>query len=320
MMKMDYDYFKKTRYRTVEDMKGLVEYDCLISTYVESERAKAPSQYIPCKEKWWVLEDDNDGGDFIGDARTFRITDESDGGIAKRLVEKGYNRLCIDITGFVIPQLLILLRFLQINGLRSFDVIYTEPNQYKEGEETQFTETPICVKQILGYSGMHISDMSNDLLIVAAGYDHSRIIEVATEKKSAKKVLLFGFPPCSPGMFQENILRAFQAEPAVGMDCFRNMDLNIFAAANDPFSTAQALKDYVDKVLRSKEPFTKLYLSPLSSKPQALGMALYYIWENGWKKEWSIIYPFCTKYIHDTTSGISRIWQYEIMLPEIGSI
>ena len=318
MMKMDYNYFKKTRFRAVEDLKALDEYDCLISTYVESERAKAPSKYIPSKEKWWVLEDNTTYGDFIGSTRTFRITDVSDGGIVKELVEKGYSRLCIDITGFVIPQLLILLRFLQIQGFRSFDVIYTEPNQYKEGEETQFTEIPICVKQILGYSGIHISDMSNDLLIVAAGYDHSRIIEVATEKKSAKKVLLFGFPPCSPGMFQENILRAFQAEPAVGMDCFRNMDLIIFAAANDPVSTAQALKEYVDKVLRSKEPFTNLYLSPLSSKPQALGMALFYIWEDGWKKEWSIIYPFCTKYNHDTTSGISRIWQYEIMLPDIG--
>lgn len=313
---MDYNYFKKTRYERVDDLAGLPEYDCLISAYVELERVMKPSQKIPCKEKWWVLEDGVDGSAFIANDQTFRITEESDGGITNELVKKEYKRLCIDITGFVIPQLLVLLRFLQINGFYSFDVIYTEPNQYKEGEETQFTEIPIYVKQILGYSGMHISDMSNDLLVVAAGYDHSRIIEVATEKKSAKKVLLFGFPPCSPGMFQENILRAFQAEPAVGMDCFRNMDLNIFAPANDPFSTAQALKDYIDKALRSKVPFTNLYLSPLSSKPQALGMALYYIWEEGWNKEWSIIYPFCHKYIHDTTSGISRIWRYEMLLPE----
>jgi hypothetical protein len=252
---MDYSYFKKIRYEKVEDLTRLPEYDCLISAYVNVERVKDPSGKIPCKEKWWVLEDDIIPDAFIGDAQTFRITEENDGGIAQELVKKGYNKLCVDITGFVIPQLLILLRFMQIKGLRSFDVIYTEPNQYKEGEETQFTETPTYVKQILGYSGVHISDMSNDLLIVAAGYDHSRIIEVATEKKSAKKVLLFGFPPCSPGMFQENILRAFQAEPAVGMDCFRNMDLNIFAPANDPFSTAQALKDYIDKALRSKVPF-----------------------------------------------------------------
>lgn len=313
---MDYSYFKKTRYNHVEDLVGLPEYDCLISAYVNVERVKEPSGKIPCKEKWWVLEDGVSPDGFIGDAKTFHITEESDGGITKELAEKGYSRLCIDITGFVIPQLLILLRFLQIRGFCSFDVIYTEPNQYKEGEETQFTETPTYVKQVLGYSGVHISDMSNDLLIVAAGYDHSRIIEVATEKKSARKVLLFGFPPCSPGMFQENILRAYQAEPAVGMDCFKNMDLNIFAPANDPFSTAQALKDYIDKALRSKAPFTNLYLSPLSSKPQALGMALCYIWEDGWKKEWSIIYPFCHKYLHDTTSGISKVWRYEVLLPE----
>ena len=315
---MDYNYFKKTRYERVDDLDDLPEYDCLISAYVELERVMKPSQKIPCKEKWWVLEDGIDGSAFIANDRTFRITEESDGGITNELVKKEYKRLCIDITGFVIPHLLILLRFLQIKGFYSFDAIYTEPNQYKEGEETQFTETPIYVKQILGYSGMHISDMSNDLLVVAAGYDHSRIVEVATEKKSAKKVLLFGFPPCSPGMFQENILRAFQAEPAVGMDCFRNMDLNIFAPANDPFSTAQALKEYIDKALRSKASFTNLYLSPLSSKPQALGIALFYIWEKGWEKEWSIIYPFCNKYLHDTSSGISRIWKYEVIIPEMG--
>ncbi len=314
---MDFSYFKKTRFDNVADLVNLPKYDCLLSTYVESDRVLEPSKCIPCKERWWVLEDDNEGGVPIENALTFRITEDSDGGIAKKLVDKGYRSLCVDMTGFVIPQLLVLLRFLQINGLLSFDVIYTEPNQYKEGEETQFTEAPIYVKQILGYAGMHTSDMSNDYLVVAAGYDHSRIIEVATEKKSAKKVLLFGFPPCSPGMFQENILRAFHAEPAVGMYCFKNMDLNIFAPANDPFSTAQALKEYVDKVQHSKGKFTNLYLSPLSSKPQALGMALYYIWEEGLEKEWSIIYPFCNKYIHDTTSGISRIWCYEILLPKV---
>ena len=173
---MDYSYFKKIRYEKIEDLTRLPEYDCLISAYVNVERVKDPSGKIPCNEKWWVLEDGIVPDAFIGDTRTFCITEESDGGIAQELVEKGYNKLCVDITGFVIPQLLILLRFLQIKGLRSFDVIYTESNQYKEGEETQFTENPAYVKQILGYSGVHISDMSNDLLIVAAGYDHSRII------------------------------------------------------------------------------------------------------------------------------------------------
>ena len=50
------------------------------------------------------------------------------------------------------------------------------------------------------------------MLIIAAGYDHSRIVEWQPKRKDArKKVLLFGFPAISPGMFQENILRAHEA-------------------------------------------------------------------------------------------------------------
>ena len=63
-----------------------------------------------------------------------------------------------------------------------------------------------------GRSGIHTSKDDNDLLIIAAGYDHSRIVEWQPKRKDArKKVLLFGFPAISPGMFQENILRASAA-------------------------------------------------------------------------------------------------------------
>lgn len=311
-MTMNYNYFNKEKFDSVEDLTTLETYDCLISSYMEVDRVKEPSKIIPCKELWWVYtgEDIPKG---MNANKIFRITEDNDGGITKALLEAKYQKLCIDITGFIVPELLLLLRFLHNRGFYIIDAIYTEPNQYKNDEETQFSDTPLEVKQILGYAGRHISDMTNDLLVIAAGYDHSRIIDVASTKKSADKVLLFGFPPTSPGMFQENILRAYQAETAVGSDCFKNLDMNIFAPANDPFSTAQALKEFMEHP--RKTHFTNVYLSPLSSKPQALGMALFYIWENGWNKEWSIIYPFCNRYNKDTSQGISKIWRYKIELP-----
>ena len=92
-----------------------------------------------------------------------------------------------------------------------------------------------------GRSGIHTSKDDNDLLIIAAGYDHSRIVEWQPKRKDArKKVLLFGFPAISPGMFQENILRAHEAEAAIETECFKDMDSNIYAPAYDPFVTAQA--------------------------------------------------------------------------------
>lgn len=49
-----------------------------------------------------------------------------------------------------------------------------------------------------GRSGIHTSKDDNDLLIIAAGYDHSRIVEWQPKRKDArKKVLLFGFPAIS---------------------------------------------------------------------------------------------------------------------------
>ena len=312
-MIMNYNYLKKEKFDSIEDLRILEPYDCLISSYVEVDRVREPSQKIPCNELWWVCADKAQCKGMNGN-RVFCIAEDSDGGIAKSLMEAKYKKICIDMTGFIIPELLLLLRILHINGFHSIDVIYTEPNQYKRNEDTQFSDTLLEVKQIFGYAGLHISDMTNDLLVIAAGYDHSRSVDVANAKKSANnKVLLFGFPPLSPGMFQENILRAYQAESAVGSDCFKNLEMNIFAPANDPFSTAQALKEFMDHP--RKKTFTNVYFSPLSSKPQALGMALFYIWENGWEKEWSIIYPFCCKYNNDTSQGISKIWRYKVELP-----
>ena len=284
---MDYNYFKKYRYDKPEELTGLELYDCLITAFVDSERVKTAAAVIPCKERWWICDPDTEIPGGLEGSRRFQIGEDEDGGVSAALTDARYGHICI----------------------------YTEPNQYKDNEHTQFSEGFTAVKQVYGYRGSHTANMDRDLLILAAGYDHSWIIQVAIAKKSAKKVLLFGFPPTSPGMFQENILRVHQAETAVGENCFINMDWNIYAPANDPFSTAQALNEYMGKQKKLRP--TNVYFAPLSSKPQALGMALYYIWEtkDDPMKEWSILFPFCKKYLHNTTSGIARFWRYEVELP-----
>lgn len=312
---MDYNYFKKYRYDKLEELAGLELYDCFITAFVDSERVKKPAGVIPCKECWWICDSETEIPKEMECSRRFQFAEDDDGGVSDAVIEAGYKRICVDITGFCAPQLLVLIRSLHVKGFKAIDFIYTEPNQYKDNEHTLFSEGFTAVKQVYGYRGSHNANMERDLLIIAAGYDHSWIVQVAIAKKSARKVLLFGFPPTSPGMFQENILRVHQAESAVGENCFINMDLNIYAPANDPFSTAQALNEYMTK---QKKPLpTNVYFAPLSSKPQALGMALYYIWEtkDDPMREWSVLFPFCKKYLHNTTSGIARFWRYEVELP-----
>ena len=210
---------------------------------------------------------------------------------------------------------MFLMRCMAMLKIKNFDVLYTEPTKYRCAENTQFSDLFYEVKQMYGMSGVHTSQSDKDLLVIAAGYDHSRIVDVANDKKGCqKKVLLFGFPAISPGMFQENILRAHEAESAIGTECFKDMDSNIYAPAYDPFVTAQAISEYIEKQKKYKH-ITNIYLSTLSTKPHAIGMALYFLWELGFHKSISLIYPFCQHYITDNSDGIARIWRYEIQLP-----
>lgn len=88
-------------------------------------------------------------------------------------------------------------------------------------------------------------------------------------------MLLFGFPAISPGMFQENILRAHEAEAAIETECFKDMDSNIYAPAYDPFVTAQAISEYVEKQ-NKRAPITNIYLSPLFYETSCSWYGLYF--------------------------------------------
>lgn len=314
---MDYTYFYKHIYQNAGELKGLTPYDIFISSYVNSERVLNPADNVNAIKKVWVAIEEERMDPFLSDKDvTYLKANEDYPLIAEKLnvLNLMGKSICIDATGFRIPYLMFLIRCLSTFNIKRFDVLYTEPKRYRCAEETKFSDSFYEVKQMYGMSGIHTSKNDNDLLIIAAGYDHSRIVDVASKKKDCKKVLLFGFPAISPSMFQENILRAHEAEAAIGTACFKDMDSNIYAPAYDPFVTAQSISEYIKK-LSKRNPITNIYLSPLSTKPQAIGMALYFLWEQGYKKNISLIYPYCQQYITDNSNGVARIWRYEIQLP-----
>src|SRR5439155_27370780 len=89
-------------------------------------------------------------------------------------------RLCIDITGFMRPHLLVILKYLVLAGGRRFDALYSEPLQYSQKEKTRFSdEVVVEVRQIAGFEGNHSPDTSNDVLVIGAGYDHALIAHAA---------------------------------------------------------------------------------------------------------------------------------------------
>ena len=78
-----------------------------------------PVALIPCKERWWICDSDTEIPESLKGARTFQIGEDDDGGLSVALLEAGCKRICIEITGFSIPQMLVLLHFLHIKGYKT---------------------------------------------------------------------------------------------------------------------------------------------------------------------------------------------------------
>lgn len=181
---------------------------------------------------------------------------------------------------------------------------------YSKREQTRFSDEAVVeVRQVAGFEGTHVPDTSNDYLIIGAGYDYALIAQVAENKELSKKIQIFGLPSLRADMYQENVLRAFLAEEAIGRNTADPAN-SYFAPANDPFATAQTLREIVARI-GARRPITNLYLSPLATKPQVLGFAIYFLGDCR-NTPTSVIFPFCEAYDQETSSGVSRIWRYTV--------
>ncbi|HUW81747.1 MAG TPA: hypothetical protein VMZ31_02980 [Phycisphaerae bacterium] len=317
---IDYTVLYKGELPVEEDWPADVCWDVFISAYTAAERVQHVYDKAKAGAKYWLVfpEYQFSPGDYPDGAFTGGSRDEAEYVKAfwdQSIGEIAGKTLGIDITGFIRPYLVFLMRWLAEHGVRRFDALYTEPIIYSDREQTRFSDEAVEeVRQIAGFEGTHIPDTSNDYLIIGAGYDHQLIAQVAENKEFSKKIQIFGLPSLRADMYQENVLRAHRAEEAVG----RHRDdesTTFFAPANDPFVTASTLRDIVSR-FTARKAITNLYLSPLGTKPQVLGFALYYLTEC-WNGAASLLFPFCKSYGQQTSRGISRIWKYTVELPAI---
>lgn len=312
-MRLDY-YSLLTK--SVLDLKGAVDgnWDWFVSAYNVSDRVRSVFDRVLARRKIWIVHPEYDLERSVVPSEqtiTFDGADEAED--CQQLldmlgvVEGDSRRLCIDITGMMRPHMMCLIGRVERLGIRTLDVLYSEPVTYSSREETQFSRGPLFVRQVFGMEGLANVNTVNDLMVIGAGYDDRQIAEVAQHIDPARKVVIFGFPPLRPDMYQQNLLRASRAWGALGELPKR---WQYFAPANDPFVTASVIKSIVE----DGGDLTNLYLCPLSTKAQALGFVLYYLVE---RKEScsSIIYPFSCAYDSGTTSGLTRTWRYVVEFP-----
>jgi len=291
-------------------------YDVFLSAFNLSERVSNTFNRIEAKDKFWVIHNEYDFGEEELPRSAPTLTSESPveadfilDVLAKMNIpmQQGV-KLCIDITGFMRPHLLFLMSYLKSLGITAFDLIYTEPSQYMRKADTVFSSDVVEVRQINGYEGTHSVDMTNDVLIVGAGYDHDLVSHVISSKSNAKLLQLLSLPSLSADMYQESLIRLHKVADAP----LHVPDEQLaYASANDPFLTYLVLTEALQKLHTRQHSISNIYLSPLATKPQAVGFAMFYLNHCAGAAA-SMIFPFANRYTKETSRGVGRAWLYEI--------
>ncbi len=309
----DYSLYYKEELRA-ENLSGC---ELFLSGYTASERVQHVFKKAVAQRKQWIVfpEYQFSVSDSPAGALILSTQDEAEAGmqyLGTYLASGDGEHVCIDITGFPRAHLVFLLRWLVLTNIRKIRLIYSEPDSYADREKTSFAEGNVTeVRQVRGCEGVHSSDIGNDVLIITSGYDHQLISHAAESKNNARKIQILGMPALRAEMYQENVLCANKAAESIG-DIGAHPNF-YYAPANDPFITASELSRIVS-TFHSRKPITNLYLCPLSTKPQVVGMTLFFLWER-MNSATSIIFPFSSGYSRETSKGYFRSWQYTVELP-----
>lgn len=294
-------------------------WDIFISAFNDSQRVRSVFANFPAKAKRWVVLPEYNYSS--AETSTLQDTVILDSGaneadvilaIAKAVGTDNLcsSRICVDMTGFMRPHILYLVRYFYDQGVREYDMLYTEPAHYARKENTRFSNEEIeSVRQVMGYEGMHEDEMRSDVLVIGVGYDHALVSRVVNDKDGSRLYQLLSLPSLSADMYQESILRLDKTGSIFNKDM---EDRIFFASANDPFVIAAELSEKIQEI-RDRGQVTNLYLCPLATKPQALGFSLFYLKELV-DSAASIIFPFAKHYDRETTKGVGRTWLYEVSI------
>lgn len=293
-----------------------VKYDVFISAFNLSERVAHTFDRIDARRKYWVIHNEYafSEAELPTSGKLLRSDASQESEFLLETLEllrpriDASTKLCVDITGFMRPHILFLIKYLKLSGINRFDLVYTEPSHYSRRAETVFSSNVLEVRQINGYEGVHSVDTLNDILVIGAGYDHDLVSHVISAKSGARLVQLLSLPSLSADMYQESLIRLQRIADVPNR---LPDDQQAYASANDPYSTYFVLEETIRRIRERSSGFTNVYLSPLATKPQAVGFALYYLdFLEG--QAASVIFPLAKSYSKETSAGVGRAWCYEI--------
>lgn len=313
---IDYSIFYRRELNLVT-LAASDAFDVFISAYNSTVRVQSVFDKIPAARKIWLVHPEYQylEEELPNQVEMVRPTFNDEREQVRALLDfvgpLDGRKICIDITGFMRHVLVFLVAKLNAIGVNNFSAVYSEPEAYAKQEATVFsTKTAGKVRAV---AGMRLSnnEHAQDALVLGVGFDHALINEVMNNKDHVVVYPILGFPPLSPDMFQQSAIRAADSGgPALEDAWITNRR---FAPANDPFATAGVVAELLRKIDASKLP-PNVYLSPLSTKVQALGFAIYWVLEGKNRGAVSMLLPECETYSRETSTGLKRLWAYDVEL------
>jgi hypothetical protein len=323
MKNIDYDVFYRESLPLSNCFLNSDQYDLFISAYNKSARVITVFEKINSKQKYWVIHpeyqfNDDTKSSIRGNKIELRNCGNELQQVNQTLDELNIHdlntvKICVDCTGFTRSFLIYLIVRLGSLKIKTIDVIFSEPVSYKDKDDTSFSVKTGDVREIFGCA-KEAELQHPESLLISIGYDQQQIAHVVNHKESTTPVPMYAFPSLQADMFQQSAYRVsgidfMHSESDKSADWLSN---RLFAPANDPFSTAKKISEYV-RDMTQRNPVPNIYLSTLSTKAQAVGFA-YYWWLEGRHQEnvISIVAPECIAYNSDTTIGLSKVWRFTL--------
>lgn len=318
-MSIDYSLF----YRRAVDIDSLqddlVEFDVYISAFNSSQRVTKVFSEVRAKKKIWLIHPEYayTADEMPQEASIVTPTDTNEISQTNALLSAVGDdltglKICIDITGFMRHVLVFLIAALKLRKVTEVTALYSEPDAYAKQEHTVFS-TATGKARVLNGMGGKTFQKADEMLILAVGYDYKLINEVTSDRDYMSVYPIFGFPSLSPDMYQQSAIKSSESGSATFAASW--VGNRRFAPANDPFATADVISEIVkEKEKRKRNQPTNIYLSPLSTKAQALGFALFWLYEKSPQRSIAMLLPSLETYSRETTTGLKRLWAYTLEL------
>ena len=172
MNPIDYSILYKRKYDTVEELPTHT-YDVFLSAFNTSERVLRIFERITAPKKCWLIlpeynyspEEYPTGQSLFTPDKGWTEADSILNFLDWVNIDYQSHTLCVDITGFIRPHLLFLVRYLATTAIKKVDFIYTDPMRYVKKENTHFSDDYVAVRQVAGCEGKHNPETTNDFLV-----------------------------------------------------------------------------------------------------------------------------------------------------------